>query len=53
MKKDEAFENSILGNRRSILCSKLCCQDERPEKRCELESNHTHFLLFDDGQAES
>lgn len=22
---------------------------KRPEKRCELEPNHTHFLLFDDG----
>jgi hypothetical protein len=25
----------------------------RPEKRCELEPNHTHFLLFDDGQAKA
>ncbi|CAF3552086.1 unnamed protein product [Rotaria sp. Silwood1] len=23
---------------------------EKPKKRCDLEPNHTHFLLFDDGQ---
>lgn len=26
---------------------------KRPEKRCELEPNHTHFLLLDDGQAKA
>lgn len=26
---------------------------QRPEKRCELEPNHTHFLLFDDGNAKA
>lgn len=23
--------------------------DQRKDKRCDLEPNHTHFLLFDDG----